>query len=124
MVVKKQLQKRIYIPSLGLKFLRHGHQNDFALVNCRKIERAFLHAKNFSHFGRQEVLQIIADSFADAAKLFRRLVEETVLEMMIHSKSAWSLQWELVQKFQFLIQLWFAGKHLQRTGQSHRPAQF
>ena len=58
-------------------------EDDFAVVNRRKIERAFLGAEDLGHFGRQEVLQIIADGFADAAKLFCRLVEKTIFEMVL-----------------------------------------
>ena len=116
MIVKKQFQKRVHIPPLGLEFLRHGDEDDFAVVNRRKIERAFLNAEDFRHFGRQEVLQIIADGFADAAKLFRRLVEETIFEMVIQGITARCLQRQFVQKFQFLVQLRLAGKHVQRAG--------
>jgi len=33
MIVKKQFQKGVHIPALGLKLLRHSGENDFALVN-------------------------------------------------------------------------------------------
>ena len=34
--------------ALAAGFLKHGHENNFTLVNCRKIKSAFLCAKHFS----------------------------------------------------------------------------
>ena len=107
-IVEKQFQKRVHITPLGLKLLRHGHENDFALVNRRKIERAFPGAKHLGHFRRQEVLQIIADGFADAAKLFGGLVEETVCEMVVQRRRGAVFQADLLKIFQFFFQQ-FAG---------------
>jgi hypothetical protein len=85
-IVVKQLEQRVHIPSLGLKFLRHGREDDFALVYRSEVERAFAGAKHFGDFGRQEVLQIVADGFAHAAELLVGLCEKAVCEV---STTAW-----------------------------------
>src|SRR6185436_2183028 len=92
MAVVKQLEKRVHIPPLGLKFLRHGREDDFALVNCGEVERAFFCAENLRDFGSEKVLQVVADGFADAAMLFFGLVEKAVREMGIHSGAAWGFE--------------------------------
>ena len=63
-IVVEQLEQRVHIPSLGLEFLRHGREDDFALINRGEVERAFAGAKHLGNFWCQKVLQIIADGFA------------------------------------------------------------
>jgi len=36
------IEKRIHIPALGLKFLWHGDEDDFAFINRGEVERACL----------------------------------------------------------------------------------
>jgi len=87
-IVKEQFQERVHIAPFGLKFLGHRGEDDFALVNGRKRERAFAGAKNFGHFRGQEILQIVANGFADPAKLLGRLGEETVEKVGVNGDSA------------------------------------
>ena len=44
----------------GLEFLRHRRYDDFALVNRAEVERALPGAKHFHHFGRDKVMQVVA----------------------------------------------------------------
>jgi hypothetical protein len=59
-VVVKQFEKRVHIMPLGLEFLRHGGQDDFALVNGAEVECAFTSAKHLGDFWSQKVLEITA----------------------------------------------------------------
>ncbi len=123
MIVEKQFQERVHITSLGLELLRHGHEDDFALINRRVIKRAFLRAKHFGHFRRQEVLQIVPDGLAHAAKLFFGLVKKTVGEMVVKHPASWSIK-QVVQIFQFFFQKHLIGQQRERAGQSDRLVQF
>ena len=122
-IVEKQFQERVHITPLGLELLRHGHEDDFAIINRRVIKRVFLGAKHLGHFRRQEVLQIIPDGFAHAAKLFFGLVEITVGEMVVQLLAPGSVK-QVVQIPQFFHQQDFIGQKRERAGQSDRLVQF
>ena len=81
-IIEEQFQERVNITALGLKFLRHCHENDFATINRGKIEGAFLGTENFSHFGREKILKVITNGFPHTTNLLGWLViDETIDEM-------------------------------------------
>src|SRR5205807_9378946 len=82
-IVEQQLEERIYVTALGLEFLRHCCQDDFALVDFPEIERACLGAEYFCNFGCEEVLKVIADGFAHTSKLFVGLGQETICNVRV-----------------------------------------
>ena len=111
-IVVKQLEHRVHIPSLRLEFLRHGREDDFALVNRSEVERAFPSAEHLGDFGCQEVLQIVADGFADAAKLLVGLGEEAVCEVSIHGGAARCFQ-KVFQILHFFFKKFAVGQQLE-----------
>ena len=80
-VIEQQFSEGAHVTPLGPKLLRHGQADDFTPIDVREFERALRGAEHLRHLRRQEVLQIVADGFADAAKLFFRLVQEAVREV-------------------------------------------
>ena len=90
--VEKQFQKRVDVAAFSLEFLRHGDADDFTLVNFAEIKGVVFGAKHLGDFGREKVLQIIADGFPHTAKLFIRLVEKAVYEVLMNRQrgAGWS----------------------------------
>ena len=122
-IVKKQLEERVHITPLGLKLLRHGGEDDFALVNRGEVEGAFAGAKNLGHFGRQEVLQIVADGFSDPAKLFSRLGEKTVEKVCVNGGTAWGFE-EIFEILHFFFEQVTIGQQFIRSEQCYGAVQF
>ena len=85
MTVVEQFQERVHLATLGLKFLWHRREDDFPLVNRGEVECALARAENLGDFRCQEVLQVVADGFADAAVLFFGLIEKPICEVCILS---------------------------------------
>ena len=102
-IVVKQFQECVHITPFGLKLLRHRRENDFALVNRRKIESAFAGAKHLGNFGGQEVLQVVADGFTDAAKLLGGLGEKTVEKVRVNGGPAWRFE-KIFKIFHFFFE--------------------
>ena len=123
-VVVEEFEKRVHVTPLGLKSLRHGHKDDFARISRGEIKRAFLGAKHLGDLRRQEVLQIIANGFADTTELFRGLVEKAVGKMIVQHPAARHIQCEFVQILQFLFQLHLIGQQRKGAGQGHRLLEF
>src|SRR6266700_4133955 len=120
-IVKQQLEERVNVTSLCLELLRHCCQDDSALVNEGKIERAFAGAKHLGHLGRKEVLQVIANGFTNPAQLFFRLFEETIGEVLPNGQPAGrfvEFRKVLLRLFQCLL----VGKKCSGDSQRNRAA--
>jgi hypothetical protein len=85
--VEKHLQKGVHVAPLRLELLRHGDANDFAPVDLAEVERVFRWTKDLRDFRRQEMLEVVRDGFLDATDLLRRLIEKTILEMIMERGS-------------------------------------
>ena len=81
-VVEKEFEEGVHVAAFGLESLGHGDQNDLSLIHRGEIECAFTSAEDFGDFGGEEVLEVIANGFANAAKLFIGLIEEAIGEMV------------------------------------------
>src|SRR5205807_1803054 len=115
-IVEQQLEEGIYVTALGLEFLRHCCQDDFALVDSPEIERAFLGAEYLGNFGREEVLKVVADGFAHTSKLFVRLGQETVCKVRVDGSPTRSFRKELKILHLFFEQVG-VGQQLERSKQ-------
>src|SRR5439155_19070399 len=122
LVVVKELEERVDVTPFSLKVLQHRREDDFALVNRGEIERAFFCAENLRDFGREKVLQVVADGFADAAMLFFGLVEKAVREMGIHSGTARCFE-ESLKILHFFFEAFAVGQQLKSGKQRHGAAQ-
>src|SRR5438093_124526 len=91
-IVKQQLKERVHVTPLCLELLRHCCQDDFPLVDCAEIERAFPGGEHLGDFRCEEVLKVIADGFAHAAKLFVRLGQEAVCKVRVYGNATRSVQ--------------------------------
>src|ERR1700684_1782875 len=93
MRVKQHFEEGVHVAAFHLIFLRHGHANDFAVVNVGKLKGiAFAHGtKYFSDVRGAETLQIIPNGFTDSAHLFWRLILVSLDEMVTQLDSSLSL---------------------------------
>ena len=69
-------------------------------------------------------MQIIADGFADTAKLFRWLVDEPLGKMVFQLPASERFDGQVFQIFQFIAKLVLVGKQLKCPLQRHRLLQF
>lgn len=82
MVVKKHLQKRVYVTAFSLVLLGHGETNNLASINFVELKRVPVRAKNLGDVGSEEELKVVGDGFLDAAHLFGGLLRISVLKMV------------------------------------------
>lgn len=121
-IVVQELQVRVQVTPLGLEFLRHGHEDDLALVNRVEIERGFSRAEHLGDFGCQKVLQVVADGLADTTELFIGLSEETVGKVCMEGGAPGCLQ-QILEVLHLLLQQVAAGQYLVRADQRNRAVQ-
>ena len=93
MRVKQHFEKGVHVAAFHLIFLRHGHANDFAVVNVGKFKGvAFAYGtKDLCDVRGAETLQIIPNGFTDTTHLFGRLIQLAVDEMVTQLDSSLGL---------------------------------
>ena len=102
-VVEKEFEEGVHVAAFGLEALGQRDEDNFALIDGAEVEGAFAGAEDFGHFGGEEVLEVIANGFANAAKLFIGLIEEAIGEMVVNGGAAGRLE-KAFEVFQFLFE--------------------
>ena len=86
--VKEHFQAGVHVPAFGLELLRHGDADDLAAVDLVELEGVRFGTENLCDLRREEILEIVGDGLANAAKLLGRLVEIAVLEVVDQAAAA------------------------------------